>query len=399
MSGNRNALISSVFLLIVVTLTNSCASKKDTGVTERSVNGILERVYHDPTPPAVDPYLIEESTLFGTDQGGDTYLLTLPSPHTLADDGTLYVIDARQTAAHMFSPDGRHLGQFGRKGQGPGEFQVLQDLTLDDGKLYTNDPFGRRITVMNLDGSLIEVVSFPDDVPVTRFIVPYGFEDGRGYILIEKDVRYPFVQEETPRTQFLILHMDHSLKISRTLLDSIGTFQHVMLGERPLSQPFASLTPATGIAPDMPIAWSYGHEFRIDFMDPDDLTRWAVTIPHEPLPVSNEIKEREIAMYDRLSRSTEASSKLSFPGYLPHIAALDDLRWDLSGRLWVLEYRDSTVRESPYRFYVFSKDGRWLFRQDFPKRPWLISEEGFYTRASDDEGNPLVQFNRFVKKQ
>ena len=148
----------------------------------------------------------------------------------------------------------------------------------------------------------------------------------------------------------------------------------------------------------MPIAWSYGYEFRVDFMDPDDMTRWAVTIPHEVLPLSEEMKESQLRSYERLTSSNEARRKVTFPDRLPHLNSIEDLRWDLSGRLWVQEYRDHTATESMYRFYVFSRDGKWLFRQDLPIRPWLITEDGFYGRATDDEGNPLVQFHRLVRK-
>ncbi len=398
MSANRYVPSVIIFSLLLLSIMGACASEKEIGVTVRDVGGVRERIYHDPTPPAVDPYLIEESTLFGTDQGGDTYLMTLPSPHALADDGTLYVIDARQTEAHRFAPDGTHLGKFGRKGQGPGEFFVLQDLTLDDERLYTNDPFNGRVTVMDLEGRLIEVVSFPDETPRTRFVIPYGFQEERGYILIEKNIRYPSVAGEVPQARFTILRLNSSLEIAATLLDSTGIFKIVMIGERPMRQPFENLIPATGIAPDMPIAWSYGHEFRIDLMDPDDMTRWAVTIPHEALPLSEELKESQLRSYERLTSSNEARRKVTFPDRLPHMNSIDDLRWDLSGRLWVQEYRDHTAAGSKYRFYVFSRDGKWLFQQDLPIRPWLITENGFYGRATDDEGNPLVQFHRFSRK-
>src|SRR5512143_1405390 len=39
------------------------------------------------------------------------------------DKGDFYVLDQRDQKVLKFSPDGRRLGAFGRKGQGPGDFQ------------------------------------------------------------------------------------------------------------------------------------------------------------------------------------------------------------------------------------------------------------------------------------
>lgn len=399
MTRNHNSTQNLLVLIIFSCCTISCAIQRDTGTTERNVNGVRERIYHDLIPPDIDPYAIEAGLIFGTDQSEETYLLTIASPRALADDGTLYILDARQTLAHRFAPDGTYISSFGRKGQGPGEFSVLQDLTLDEGQLYTNDPFNRRITIMGLDGSLIEVVTFPDETPTSRFVVPYRFTNGRGYLLIEKNIQVPFVKGAIPQAQFLVVQLNDALEVVSTLVDSIHTFTTVTLGERPMWPPFENLVPATGIAPGMPIAWSYGTEFRIDFMDPDDLRRWAVTIPHTALSLSNELKEQQIEFFDSLSRSNDTRRKMSFPDQLPHLDSMDEFKWDTTGRLWIQEYRDHTSTDSPYRFYVFSQDGEWLFRQDLVKRPMLITGEGYYSRVSAEDGTPLVQFNRFVERR
>ena len=103
--------------------------------------GVREIVYTDPTPPATNPFVIEQSTTFGAGQGADTYFLSRPFPHGLAPDGSLFVIDVMQTEIHRFSPDGTHLSVFGNREGGPGEFNVLQGLTVDGERLYINDPF------------------------------------------------------------------------------------------------------------------------------------------------------------------------------------------------------------------------------------------------------------------
>lgn len=145
----------------------------------------------------------------------------------------------------------------------------------------------------------------------------------------------------------------------------------------------------------MPIAWCYGREFRVDFLDPENGSRWAVVIPHEPLPISEELRESRITMYERLTRSERAASQLEFPDHLPFVDSAYDLLWDSQGRLWVQEFRDHTAEGAPYRYQVFSGEGEWLFRQDLDHHAWIISDDGYYSREHDGEGAPIVRFYRF----
>ncbi len=392
MLRNNVRYVLSIFLVGLF----SCSNQIESGVTVDTSSGVREITYHDSAPPQVDPYSIEESTQFGVDQGSDTYLLTSAFARTISDDGSLYVLDVLRAEAHRFSSEGKHLGQFGRRGQGPGEFSILQDLIYHDGRLYTNDPFSRHVTVMDPLGGLIETIPCPEEVPISRLIIPYSFGDEAGYILIKKDVRLPYVEGTVTEAQFRILRLDRLLNLRRSLLDSTRTFDVVRIGGRPLSLLHENHTPATGIAPGMPIAWSYGEDFRIDFLNPNTEAQWAVTIPHVPLPFSKELKDSQLQLYESITRSNEASRRVDFPNHLPHLNVMDAMIWDDVGRLWVQEYRDYTATGSVFRFYVFSKDGEWLFRQDLPKRPSLITGEGYYAGSEAADGSPLVQFYRFV---
>ena len=381
-------------LMMAVLMLLACTSG---GVPVETVGGVPVRTYSEATPIQSNPYRIEAGISYGTGQGEDTFLLVNPSPHVLLEDGTLYLLDARETRAHRFSRDGTYLGSFGRQGQGPGEFFVLQDLVYDEGRLYTNDPFNRRITVMDLEGRMLESRQFPDTTPQSRFVIPYGFADGRGYLLIEKQIRRPFRAGEEPEARFTILRLDEKLAVTDTLYTRTDTYEVLWINERAVSVPFASIIPATGMAPGQPIAWAYGNEFRIDFLDPEDSSRWAVVIPHQPLPLSEARRQAEITSLSRLTGSEASANRIPLPAHLPHIDSIEDLRWDEAGRLWVPEYRDHTATGSPYRYYVFSLDGKWLFRQNLDRRPWLITRDGYYARTEDEAGNPIVRFYRFVE--
>jgi hypothetical protein len=73
----------------------------------------------------------------------------------IAPDGRLVVVDGSDASAQLFAADGRLLKVLGRKGFGPGEFQVPQSPRIGpDGRIHVLDFRDKRIAVFHPDGSL-----------------------------------------------------------------------------------------------------------------------------------------------------------------------------------------------------------------------------------------------------
>lgn len=71
----------------------------------------------------------------------------------LAADGRLVVTDGSDASAQLFAADGRLLRVLGRKGFGPGEFQVpLSPRFGPDGRIHVLDFRHNRISVFHPDG-------------------------------------------------------------------------------------------------------------------------------------------------------------------------------------------------------------------------------------------------------
>src|SRR5690606_5816123 len=60
----------------------------------------------------------------GVLEGDPAYMFSqMRGPRRLSD-GSIVVLDGATSEVRIFDAEGRHLRTFGRKGQGPGEFQV-----------------------------------------------------------------------------------------------------------------------------------------------------------------------------------------------------------------------------------------------------------------------------------
>lgn len=94
-------------------------------------------------------------------------LWTRPEHMATGEDGSIFIADPRQQVVHRFSADWEHLGTFGAKGAGPGEFQSISELTWSaDGELMILDGRSRRFSIWSTDGEYLRQQEFSDGVMV-----------------------------------------------------------------------------------------------------------------------------------------------------------------------------------------------------------------------------------------
>lgn len=62
----------------------------------------------------------------------------------------VYISDELQKVIHVYSEDGNHLTKFGREGQGPGEFQQISDIGIENDRIHILDSRQEKISVYDL---------------------------------------------------------------------------------------------------------------------------------------------------------------------------------------------------------------------------------------------------------
>ena len=75
----------------------------------------------------------------------------------VAASGECYVTDGYGNARVMkFSKEGKFLKQWGKKGTGPGEFNIPHAICLDvKGRLYVGDRENKRVQVFDTEGEIL----------------------------------------------------------------------------------------------------------------------------------------------------------------------------------------------------------------------------------------------------
>ena len=122
------------------------------------------RVFTQDSPPPFPWHFVECAEL--DTYNPDAALSTLQSAG-IDGAGNVYLTTYRVLGIHKHAPDGSWIANLGRRGSGPGEFQVTSyvavshsgDLMVYDGRA------GRRLTRLSPDGSFIEYFHERVDIP------------------------------------------------------------------------------------------------------------------------------------------------------------------------------------------------------------------------------------------
>jgi DNA-binding beta-propeller fold protein YncE len=90
-------------------------------------------------------------------RGETKELFDRPTDIAFAPDGSFYVSDGYGNSRVVkFSKDGRYLTAWGRKGAGPGEFNLPHSVAVDkQGRVYVGDRENHRMQVFDGDGKFI----------------------------------------------------------------------------------------------------------------------------------------------------------------------------------------------------------------------------------------------------
>lgn len=112
----------------------------------------------------------------------------LPRDITIGKDNKLYVADGGNFRIQVFDLDGKYLSSFGKIGKSPGNLGRPKEISSDaDGNIYVIDSAFANMQIFNPDGQLLMFIgSRSEEDGPAHFLLPEGIavdEDGRIYIV------------------------------------------------------------------------------------------------------------------------------------------------------------------------------------------------------------------------
>ncbi|HUG27980.1 MAG TPA: hypothetical protein VMK53_06745 [Gemmatimonadales bacterium] len=303
----------------------------------------------------------------------------------VGDDGTVYLLEARENEVRAFSPDGELVRAIGRRGQGPGEFERAIGVALTpDGHVWVYAPGARRLAQFTTNGEFVR-----------SYIPPVDSWEGTWTGGMHADWRLYDLQSlraDTGRVQGIVTtdlrtERADTLPIPSCSASGIGYYDFPM-GAMPI--PFG-----TGLLMALDVAgnrvWCVDtREIRVYEYELGATARTRTLVAEvTPEPVTRADRDSAIAAVEKFKeRVGGAATDYSL---IPSVKAIvEGISMDDVGRVWV---RARTAEG--FRLIGFDREGRPIAAIVLPEAPhrWaplVVRGDRVWYVTTDADGVPAV---------
>jgi hypothetical protein len=340
----------------------------------------------------------------GAEQAGP-YQFSFVSSGLLLDGGGVAVVELSANEVRLFDSEGRHVRSVGRRGRGPGEFQVISGLFRKSAdSLAAYDQFERRMTVFPVVSGEPRVVR-SQAVPRVRgsFNAFGAFGDGR---LVLYNPGGGFRPDLAPGLQWDttdVVVLSPTDGAGRTIARLPSRQQFVLPGgdTKVLAPAHNAIMAATADG----FYWGTSDRYEIRFFDTEGILRRILRRQAEARPVEPGMIQTWIN--DNLEEVRQREGEAAVPRYrqLYEQAAFGDrvplFDWafvDGDARLWIASAQWPEHRAAPRRWSIFAPSGAWLGDLDAPPQLRIVDcRDHLVLGIWQEEGEaPLLQVHRLL---
>lgn len=326
-------------------------------------------VVRNPAAPVHDGQVVtfEEELSIGQDTGQEEYLFARVNGMGVDDNGHIYVIDGRDALIRVFDGNGGFLRTIGRKGQGPGEFEMPVHVQVtEDGELFVGD-YAMRAFFFSLDGRFIRQKAMP------RPVWPVKLDSHGGLVGIE-------IAAPPPLGGKTIRIYDPDFKP----LLVIAVEEPGARGLFDIGKPSCYCA----VASDDRIIWGDSSEYVLHVLDPQAEPVRKILKTHQPQRISASDRE---TYENRYAEPLKAGMKIAFRDHYP---AFSGIFTDDEGRIFVRTYEKADSQDSLLYFDVFDADGVYLAKVlpnvNLDQRS-VWKNRKLYTVETSPEGFPVIK--------
>jgi sugar lactone lactonase YvrE len=305
--------------------------------------------------------------------------------------GRVWVLDRETQEIRVFSADGAHLMNVGRKGSGPGEFRDAEGIAFaKDGRLWVRDAANARLSAFASDGSF-------EDSRATTFCWSQGLWDpvmANAERILDRDC---YVRDGQASGYYVVGYKTDLSGVD-TIADLASCGDEGIADAAMWVTKEGTSTRYRGIpwAPEAHTAvgaagetWCVPNSSRFEILrlvpGATDTARLRITIPD--VPVTQAERDSAIAEIEK-----QGPTGLDFSRIPTMKPAIDRINVDDEGRLWVRH----TASDGAANFAVFSPAGALLATARLPGYqlgnhvPFVVRGDAIYTATVDHEDVPLV---------
>jgi hypothetical protein len=350
-----------VYVLLTVLASFACSQPRWKGTIAKEGDVTVVKNPREPLYKIPVVELKEDLSIGGKDAQGD-YALGEIRDVVVDDAGIIYVLDSKNFNIKVFDSSGKFLRTIGRKGQGPGEFEIplMMSLIKTKGELAVHQ-VTRRMSFFKTDGTFIRNHLFKD------LLAGRGGCDSTGQMYIMEvrtgDSGSRFVTKKLTENGTVVATLGDTPASSR---DKFNPFRPVGWFEIDKSDNFV---------------YGYPETYEIQFFGASDAKLFKKIIrDFDPVAVTAE----ERADQEKAYQGT--NTIFDFPKY--HAA----YRWFFLGDLGHMFV--ATFEKTPdgkLIHDIFDPEGRFIGRIPLKRVGICIFKGKYYSREEDAEGYPVLK--------
>jgi len=292
--------------------------------------------------------------------------------------GNFYVVDQREHKVYTFSSDGKLLASFGQQGQGPGDFQRPNRISLtSQGHLAVADEM-YTISFLKRDGAFLKRVKLdtglaPGYMGEDRFYAWRWGPEGQQQIMLDAESHILKTFHSVSRDSFSVSAPDQS---GREVMFNYA---------RPAFSPGLMYAQSGGFT-----ALAISDAYRIRLLDQEGEAHTVIERRVEPQVLSRKERrhfEEEFQEFGKM-RGWPESVVRDIISKLPRTKVFFDRILLSSTHVFVCRIpSDITAGDAAFPVDVFNLGGKYLGTGSLPKKPLFISPGRMYFERSDNDGN------------
>jgi hypothetical protein len=371
-SGIKAAIVAC--LLIAVSVVNF-ASNRTGQFKVRTENGVtIATNGRKPDPPAgvATKLVLEEIYSAG---GGDSPDASFVEPRAgdVGKDGTVYILDWKDSNVKVFDARGKFLRVFGKKGQGPGELNQPQGIIITpENEILVVDGLNQRFAVFSLEGKFLRNISTAKAPGMTSvkmdrrgFIVglSQGFGGDASKMVISLDVKL-YDKDLNSKATLATFEMPYSLQMKINPFSATRLI-HALDGQDRLY-----------------LGSQNGYEIKVLSLEGRPLK--TIRRDYDPIRMSQSDKDEMLKAFSVLPNTKD---RIQFPEVYPPYA---DLVPADEGRLLVETYEKGKALKEFY-WDVFDSDGRYIAKVPIVGQIRLWRDGKVYFFVENEDGFKILK--------
>ena len=326
-----------------------------------------------PSPPQGAPtkLVFEEVYTVG---GGDSPDASFVSASALdvLPDGTVYVVDTKDSRVKVFDAEGRFLRVFGRQGQGPGEMnRPTGILVTPDKEILVEDILNRRLAIFALDGT------FRRHISTAKALGLSGIQmDGRGLIVAGS---MGLAEGGKMALEVKTYDAEFNPKVR------LGSFEMQITAQTKVN-PFSAMDLLYTLGREGLIYLGSAKAYEIRIVSAEGRLLKTIGRDYDPVPVTQADKDEMLKTLGGLP-GVNLKDMIQFPDVYPPFSSFV---LDGEGRLLVKTFEKGQAKKEFY-WDVFDADGRYIARVPIVHDIQLWQDGKAYFFVEDEDGYRVLR--------